>query len=129
MASRPRSKTASMPICSSSVGRARLSLREAAMTTHALHADVSLIVTSPVARQQSDLHATRPETLTGLLERQRAAFLKHGPPSLAERRAKLKKLRTALLARKGAFEAALDADFGHRATHDTAIMEMLALTW
>jgi coniferyl-aldehyde dehydrogenase len=73
--------------------------------------------------------ATRPEALAALLDRQRAAFLRHGPPSLAERRAKLKKLRAAVLARKAEFDAALDADFGHRATHDTAIMELLALTW
>ena len=69
------------------------------------------------------------EKLSGLLARQRAAFLRNGPPSLAQRRAHLKKLRAALLARRGDLEAALDADFGHRSRHETAIMEMLALTW
>jgi len=73
--------------------------------------------------------ATQPETLSSLLARQRAAFLRTGPPSLAERRANLKKLRAALLARREDFQAALDADFGHRSRHETAIMEMLALTW
>ena len=73
--------------------------------------------------------ATRPEALAVLLARQRAAFLRHGPPSLAERRANLKKLRAALLARRADFEAALDADFGHRSRHETAIMEMLVVTW
>lgn len=68
-------------------------------------------------------------TLSDLLARQRAAFLRHGPPSLAERRAHLKKLRAALLARRGDLEAALNADFGHRSWHETAIMEMLPLTW
>lgn len=67
--------------------------------------------------------------LSALLGRQRTAFLRDGPPSLAERRSKLKKLRAAVLGRRGEFEAALDADFGHRSRHETAIMEMLALTW
>ena len=69
------------------------------------------------------------ETLSNLLARQRAAFLRHGPPSLAERRTNLKKLRAALLARRADFEAALDVDFGHRSRHETAIMEMLVVTW
>ncbi len=72
---------------------------------------------------------TPQETLSTLLARQRAAFLQHGPPSLAERRTNLKKLRAALLARRADFEAALDADFGHRSRHETAIMEMLVVTW
>jgi coniferyl-aldehyde dehydrogenase len=64
-----------------------------------------------------------------MLARQRAAFLRDGPPSLARRRANLKKLRAAVLARRAALEAALDADFGHRSRHETGIMEMLPLTW
>ena len=69
------------------------------------------------------------EGLSNLLARQRAAFLRDGPPSLAERREKLRKLRAALLARRSDLESAVDADFGHRSRHETAIMEMLALTW
>lgn len=69
------------------------------------------------------------EALPKLLARQRAAFLRDGPPSLAQRRAKLTKLRAALLARRRDLEAAVDADFGHRSRHETAIMEMLALKW
>jgi coniferyl-aldehyde dehydrogenase len=72
---------------------------------------------------------TPQNTLSNLLARQRAAFLRHGPPSLAERRTNLKKLRAALLARRADFEAALDADFGHRSRHETAIMELLVVTW
>ncbi len=72
---------------------------------------------------------TPQEKLSSLLARQRAAFLRNGPPSLAERRAKLKKLRAALIARREDFQAALDADFGHRSRHETAIMEMLVVTW
>ncbi|HET8775717.1 MAG TPA: coniferyl aldehyde dehydrogenase [Thermoanaerobaculia bacterium] len=69
------------------------------------------------------------EDLTGRLARQRAAFLREGAPPLAARRGSLAKLRAALLARRGAFESALDADFGHRSRHETAIMEVLPLLW
>ena len=72
---------------------------------------------------------TPQEKLSSLLARQRAAFLRDGPPSLAERRANLRKLRAAVLARRADFEAALDSDFGHRSRHETAIMEMLVITW
>src|SRR5262245_22351812 len=72
---------------------------------------------------------TRAEELTAALARQRAAYLRDGPPSVAERRANLKKLRAAVLARRADLEAATDADFGHRSRHETAIMELLALTW
>jgi acyl-CoA reductase-like NAD-dependent aldehyde dehydrogenase len=100
------------------------------MTIRALDTDAMLNVAGPVVRQQSHkCTATRPEALAVLLARQRAAFLREGPPSLAERRANLKKLRAAVLARKTDLEAALDADSGHRSRHETAIMEMLALTW
>ena len=100
------------------------------MTTQALDANAILNVAGPVVRQPThEGTATRPEALPRLLARQRAAFLRDGPPSLAERRANLKKLRAALLARRADFEAALDADFGHRSRHETAIMEMLVVTW
>jgi coniferyl-aldehyde dehydrogenase len=73
--------------------------------------------------------STPREALPDLLARQRAAFLRDGPPSLAERRANLTKLRAAVLARQRDLEAAVDADFGHRSRHETAIMETLALRW
>lgn len=98
------------------------------MTTHALA--TTLDVAGSVARQRTqEATATSPTTLTGLLGRQRAALLRDGPPSLETRRANLTKLRRAVLGRKAALEAALDADFGHRSRHETAIMEILALTW
>jgi coniferyl-aldehyde dehydrogenase len=65
--------------------------------------------------------------LDQILARQRAAFLRDGPPSLQERRAALKKLRAAVLARRAAIERALDADFGHRSRHETAMLEMVSL--
>ena len=100
------------------------------MTTQTLDANAILNVAGRVVSQPTHgATATRPEALPGLLARQRVAFLRDGPPSLATRRANLKKLRAAVLARKTDLEAALDADFGHRSRHETAIMEMLALTW
>jgi coniferyl-aldehyde dehydrogenase len=71
----------------------------------------------------------RPDALAGLLARQREAVLRDGPPSLAQRRANLSKLRAAVLDRRADFEAALIADFGHRSKHETGIMEMLVFTW
>src|SRR5262245_51419366 len=82
-----------------------------------------------VRQQVHERTATSLKALPGLLARQRAAFLRDGPPSMVERRANLKKLRAALLSRRNDFEAALDADFGHRSRHETAIMEMLVFTW
>src|SRR6187455_3703394 len=100
------------------------------MTTRALDALGTLTIAGSVAHQPAQAStATRPEVLAALLARQRTAFLRKGPPSLVERRAALKKLRAAVLARRADFEAALDVDFGHRSRHETAIMEMLALTW
>ncbi len=64
----------------------------------------------------SDLHAT--------LARQRAAFLRDGPPTLEERRRDLKKLKDAILARQDKFVAALDSDFGHRARQESQMLDL-----
>lgn len=61
------------------------------------------------------------------LSRQRAAFLRDGPPTLGQRKADLLKLKAAILARKDEIEQALREDFGHRSPHETAIMELLPL--
>lgn len=61
------------------------------------------------------------------LELQRAAFLRNGPPSLRQRRDDLKKLRSAVIGRRREIEEAIDADFGHRSRHETAIMEITPL--
>jgi coniferyl-aldehyde dehydrogenase len=58
------------------------------------------------------------------LVRQRAAFLRDGPPTLAERRRDLKKLKDALLARQDAFVASLDADFGHRSRQESLLLDV-----
>ena len=71
--------------------------------------------------------ATQETRLTALLATQRAAFLRDGPPSLAQRRADLKNLKTALLARRDAFAQAVDADFGHRSRYETAVLDLVPL--
>ena len=66
-------------------------------------------------------------SLENILARQRAAFLRDGPPTRAQRRADLKALRAAVLARRDEIEGALDADFGHRSRHETAMLEIMTL--
>ena len=62
--------------------------------------------------------------LRDILDRQRAAFLRDGPPSLAARRRDLMKLKNALLARREEFVTALDHDFGHRARQETLLLDI-----
>ena len=62
--------------------------------------------------------------LDGTLALQRAAFLRDGAPSLAERRRDLTKLKEALLAHQEEFIAALDVDFGHRARQETLMLDI-----
>ncbi|RJF87494.1 coniferyl aldehyde dehydrogenase [Oleomonas cavernae] len=64
-------------------------------------------------------------SLRGILDRQRADFLKAGPPSLEERRARLDKLRASLMDNKDALIAAVSADFGHRSTHETLLTDFV----
>ena len=68
-----------------------------------------------------------PNSLNDTLALQRAAFLKDEPPTITERRAKLNKLRNAVLSHKAQFEEALMADFGNRSRHETAIMEIMTV--
>ncbi|MDU0308358.1 coniferyl aldehyde dehydrogenase [Rhizobium sp. 10PS4] len=67
---------------------------------------------------------TEANRLGSLLAGQRAAFLREGAPSLAQRRADLAKLRAALIGHRKAIEDAINADFGHRSRYETAIMEV-----
>ena len=62
--------------------------------------------------------------LTAILAHQRAAFLRDGPPSLAERKRDLNKLKVAIIAREETFVAALDADFGHRSREETMLFDI-----
>jgi coniferyl-aldehyde dehydrogenase len=76
----------------------------------------------------NDISTSNPiNHLNDILAAQRAAFLREGPPTLSRRRADLKKLRAAILARRIEVEAALNADFGHRSRHETAIMDVMSV--
>lgn len=73
-------------------------------------------------------HHTDPaHDMTAALGRQRAAFLQEGPPTLGQRRADLLKLKSLVLGHQDEIVAALHEDFGHRASHETAIMEVMPL--
>lgn len=62
--------------------------------------------------------------LGSMLAEQRAAFLRDGPPPLAQRKADLTKLKKALLARREEIARAVDADFGHRSPYETTILDI-----
>src|SRR3546814_6294431 len=66
------------------------------------------------------------DSLGELLALQRTDFLREGPPSLAQRRAELQKLRTAIVARRTDITEAMMADFGTRAPFES-LMEPLSL--
>ncbi|MFT4183152.1 MAG: coniferyl aldehyde dehydrogenase [Rhizobium sp.] len=61
------------------------------------------------------------------LERQRGAFLKDGPPTLGDRKARLVRLRAAVLGHRAAIQDAVSADFGHRSRHETDLMEFVGV--
>ncbi|MCA3779425.1 MAG: coniferyl aldehyde dehydrogenase [Burkholderia sp.] len=62
-----------------------------------------------------------------LLARQRSAFVAEGPQSLQQRKARLARLRAVVLAHRRDVEEAVNADFGHRSRHETAIMELVGV--
>ena len=53
--------------------------------------------------------------------------MRDGAPSLATRRSDLKKFKAALIARRADIEQAINADFGNRSKHETAMMEILGV--
>jgi len=65
--------------------------------------------------------------MTETLHRQRAAFLRDGPPTRTERRRDLRRLRTIVLEHRHAIGEAIDADFGHRSRHETDLMELVGV--
>jgi coniferyl-aldehyde dehydrogenase len=62
-----------------------------------------------------------------ILTNQRSAFMRDGAPTLAQRRADLKKFKSAMIDRRKEIEDAVNADFGHRSRHETAMIEMLGV--
>lgn len=65
--------------------------------------------------------------MAALLDLQRRAFLRDGPPGLTLRRQRLKRLRAAVLAHRCALQQAVSADFGHRSRHETDILELVVV--
>jgi coniferyl-aldehyde dehydrogenase len=63
--------------------------------------------------------------LASLLAKQRASFMREGPPPFDRRKADLAKLKKALLARRKELAAAVDADFGHRSRYETMILDLV----
>src|SRR5262249_626960 len=66
-------------------------------------------------------------SLTAVVARQRAAFLRDGAPTLASRKADLQKLKAAVRANLPKLADALDADFQGRSKSETTILEGMAL--
>jgi coniferyl-aldehyde dehydrogenase len=65
--------------------------------------------------------------LTATLSRQRAAFLRDGPPSLAERRGALIKLKNAIWKHREDFVAVVNSDFGHRSRQETLLFDLVSV--
>nr|WP_225198016.1 coniferyl aldehyde dehydrogenase [Gluconobacter oxydans] len=68
-----------------------------------------------------------PADLSRFLDRQRAAFLRDGPPALKQRRADLRRLKAEILKRRTDIVRALKADFGQRSERESAIVELIPL--
>lgn len=64
------------------------------------------------------------DELRATLERQRAAFLQAGAPSLAQRRADLAKLKAAIKDKAESIAEAISADFGSRSRHESLLAEI-----
>nr|WP_294846573.1 coniferyl aldehyde dehydrogenase [uncultured Sphingomonas sp.] len=62
-----------------------------------------------------------------ILRVQKVAFLADGPPSLAQRKANLARLKKAVFQYRGQLQQAISEDFGHRSHHETDIMEIMVV--
>lgn len=71
--------------------------------------------------------AVENDALLALLEKQRAALTREGPPTRDQREGDLARLKSALLARRKELAASIDADFVHRSEYETMIMEIIPL--
>lgn len=73
-------------------------------------------------------HDIHPQSgMEALLSAQRAAFLRDGSPTARQRKERLARLRTAVLAYRDRLETAASQDFGHRSRHETAVMELVGV--
>lgn len=75
----------------------------------------------------SFLNVTNAVDASEMLERQRNAFLNTEPPTLAQRKKQLAKLRAAVLEYREELQIAVSEDFGHRSYHETDVMELVGI--
>jgi coniferyl-aldehyde dehydrogenase len=68
-----------------------------------------------------------PEGLSAILERQREAFLRDGPPSLKQRRTDLAKLEQAVKASATRIADVISEDFGNRSRYESLLAEVLTV--
>ncbi|MCY1277083.1 Aldehyde dehydrogenase [compost metagenome] len=71
------------------------------------------------------IQETADQRVARLFASQREAFRARPPASLAERKAKLRALRTQIRRYQDAIVAALSADFGHRSAVDTKFLDLM----
>jgi coniferyl-aldehyde dehydrogenase len=71
------------------------------------------------------IQETAPQRVARIFETQREAFRARPHSSLAERKAKLRALRTQLRRYQDAIVAAMSADFGHRSAVDTKFLDLM----
>ncbi|BCK75670.1 coniferyl-aldehyde dehydrogenase [Acetobacter aceti NBRC 14818] len=65
--------------------------------------------------------------LSRILDRQRTAFVRNGPPGKVQRRADLRRLKAEILKRRAQIVHALNTDFGQRSERESAIVELIPL--
>lgn len=65
--------------------------------------------------------------LSRLITLQKKSFLATARSEASERKSSLARLRRAVIDHRDQFEAAVSADFGHRSTHETSLMELVAV--
>jgi coniferyl-aldehyde dehydrogenase len=63
------------------------------------------------------------DSLASILDRQRAAFLRDGPPTAARRKELLGRLRQTVIDHQEDLATAVALDFGHRSRHETLLAE------
>ncbi len=68
-----------------------------------------------------------PESITAVLQAQRAAFARQPRRPLAQRREDLRRLEAMVLADANLWAEAVSADFGHRAAMETQLLELSAV--
>jgi coniferyl-aldehyde dehydrogenase len=90
---------------------------------------MSTPTSSPTIVQTSSLtidHSTRATDLEMIFQRQKAAFLRDGPPSASARKDALLRLGQLLTDHQADLAGAISSDFGHRSRHETLLAEVFA---